>query len=141
MKVCTKCKIEKPRSEYWKKTKNKDGLDFWCKDCSRIKRRDWDLRHNEYRLQYLRQRSKYRKYGLDPYQYEILILIHGGSCASCGIQMEEEKLFVDHDHETGEVRGMLCLKCNSALGYADDSKERLQSLIHYLDERFSGGNW
>ena len=55
------------------------------------------------------------------------------ACEVCGTQTQ--KLVVDHDHATGKVRGWLCLHCNCALGYAKDSRDRLQLLMNYLDQR------
>lgn len=57
------------------------------------------------------------------------------NCESCGTPREGMKkgLCADHDHNTGAFRGWLCLHCNAALGYAKDSRDRLQLLINYLD--------
>ena len=56
-----------------------------------------------------------------------------GKCGACGkpIAFYAES-FVDHDHSTGKVRGLLCGKCNSALGFLDDSSEKVIGLLHYL---------
>lgn len=57
------------------------------------------------------------------------------SCEVCGAPraLMKKGLCADHDHSTGEFRGWLCLFCNAALGYAKDSRDRLQLLINYLD--------
>lgn len=57
------------------------------------------------------------------------------NCEACGSPFANSKKgsCLDHDHATGEFRGWLCLHCNSALGYAKDSRDRLQLLINYLD--------
>lgn len=57
--------------------------------------------------------------------------LHGSSCNICGAQ-PEEPLRVDHNHETGAVRGLLCRNCNVALGLMQDSPERLQQALSYL---------
>ena len=57
--------------------------------------------------------------------------LHGNSCNICGAQ-PDEPLRVDHNHETGAVRGLLCRNCNVALGLMQDSPERLQQALSYL---------
>jgi hypothetical protein len=60
-----------------------------------------------------------------------------GCCQVCGISEEKhgKRLAVDHCHSTGNVRGLLCSKCNTALGQLDDSLERIAELYSYLKER------
>jgi len=53
-------------------------------------------------------------------------------CLGCGNHKTINQLYVDHNHTTGEVRGLLCGKCNSVLGFAKDSVETLTNLIRYL---------
>ena len=55
-------------------------------------------------------------------------------CDIC-CQVQTKTLHIDHDHETGVVRGLLCFKCNIALGYMDDSPERLEAAARYLRQR------
>jgi hypothetical protein len=56
-------------------------------------------------------------------------------CECCGRLNNPvtDVLCFDHDHKTGEFRGWLCHACNKALGYVEDSRDRLQLLINYLD--------
>ena len=54
------------------------------------------------------------------------------ACEVCG---SDVKLCIDHNHETGEIRGILCGGCNTALGMAGDDPDRLRALATYLDER------
>ena len=56
----------------------------------------------------------------------------GGVCAICN--MEHESYHVDHDHVTGRIRGILCFKCNNALGLFQDDPDRLQAALGYLAE-------
>ena len=58
----------------------------------------------------------------------------GGQCLGCGKYQHElnRALDVDHDHKTGRIRGLLCMSCNRALGYAKDNVATLKRLIAYL---------
>lgn len=56
-----------------------------------------------------------------------------GKCAICG--KEKDKLCIDHDHKTGEVRGLLCIKCNSNLGWYENNKEKINNYLNKNDGR------
>lgn len=58
-----------------------------------------------------------------------------GRCAICEEPPDKRGLVIDHNHTTGEVRGFLCHRCNSALGLLGDDPKRVQSAVRYLDER------
>ena len=72
-----------------------------------------------------------RKYGLSIDQYNEL---HKTTklCEICGQPQESKKLSIDHDHKTGKIRGLLCFRCNTALGKFDDDIDVLASAISYL---------
>ena len=57
----------------------------------------------------------------------------GGLCAICGRKQPEKWLAVDHDHETGVIRGLLCSRCNSGLGQFKDNPDRLRLAADYLE--------
>ena len=63
----------------------------------------------------------------------------GWKCESCGVKMTLGKnkrgFHVDHNHETGRVRGLLCANCNIALGYMGDDADALLGLVDYLKGR------
>jgi ribosomal protein S14 len=76
----------------------------------------------------------FSEYGLTLEGYESLFAAQKGLCAICKEAMPGEQLLsVDHDHATGDVRGLLCPICNLGLGYFKDSPERLRSAAEYLD--------
>ena len=86
----------------------------------------------------IRNRELQRKYGIDLDEYRALVEIQGDACAICGTTEKgtaRGKIrywSVDHDHETGAVRALLCQKCNTVLGLANDSPAVLQRAIEYL---------
>ncbi len=81
---------------------------------------------------------RHKKYGITKQEYDKLLEQQNGACAICGNpETKTHKgvkldLCVDHDHETGEIRGLLCKACNTALGLFRDNIENLSNAIDYL---------
>lgn len=73
-----------------------------------------------------------RLYGLSREDYDSMLAAQGNACAICEKAFNGKRLFVDHDHVTGRVRGLLCCRCNFMLGYAKDNIKTLRAAIHYL---------
>ena len=71
------------------------------------------------------------KYGITRDQYLEMVADQGGLCAICGT--EYHPLMVDHCHVTGVVRGLLCRRCNIALGWMEDKVDRLRAAADYLE--------
>ena len=75
------------------------------------------------------------KYGIELTDYEAMLAAQGGRCAACRTTDSGDRRFsafpVDHDHRTGKVRGLLCSRCNKALGLLNDDPERLMALAAY----------
>ena len=88
-----------------------------------------------------RARITARRYGLSIEDYNNLLIKQHGVCAICfkpettihGTSKRVQPLAIDHNKETGKVRGLLCSKCNTAIGLLDESCERAQALIAYLE--------
>jgi hypothetical protein len=107
----------------------------------RVKRwqRENPERLNEYRRRPERQRADreyhlLRKYGITIKQYDAMLAAQNGVCAICDEPRPEERtLHVDHDHETGEIRGLLCFRCNQTLGSLQENYELFQKAADYLD--------
>jgi hypothetical protein len=68
--------------------------------------------------------------------YETLVEVQGNRCKICGCQPNGsrnfKRLHVDHNHETGEIRGLLCPKCNSTVGFVE-THENIPEVLTYLD--------
>ena len=82
-----------------------------------------------------------RKYGITLEQYNTMFQLQNGLCGICGKSEStrrrkktqgNERLAVDHCHETGVVRGLLCFKCNTAIGSLGDNEEMVMRVIFYL---------
>jgi Recombination endonuclease VII len=81
--------------------------------------------------------SMKQKYDVDETYFRDMYNTQNGQCCACGeafppINLRTKKIMIDHDHKTGVVRGLLCMKCNSVLGLVDDNASKLAKLIGYL---------
>lgn len=102
----------------------KARMKIWCAD------------NREY-LNAYKMRNYYKlKYGLTPEGKTAMLEAQGGVCACCGSPSPNHKQgwVVDHCHDTGKVRGILCQPCNLALGKVKDSTNHLRALITYLEK-------
>lgn len=76
----------------------------------------------------------YSSYGITESDYLAMLEAQGGTCAIChqAERIPGRSLAIDHDHETGRVRGLLCASCNRGIGMLGDDVDRLASAIEYL---------
>jgi len=82
--------------------------------------------------------ARYAKYGLTVADYDALFAAQQGNCGVCRDPLGAGSA-IDHDHQTGFVRGILCMMCNTGLGKLGDSIESLENALKYLraaDARF-----
>lgn len=132
MKTCTKCLIKKPLDQFGERKNRKNPARFsWCKTCV--------IKANKYDPEKARIYKLKNSFGITQEDYNHLYTKQGGVCAICG---EPETFFgnggkikrlaVDHCHSTGIVRGLLCTKCNTALGKFNDNVSTLEKAIAYL---------
>lgn len=129
-KWCNDCQAFKPLDEFGVDRRRASGRTTYCKPCHN-KRSD-ESRQRLYgggREYHLRER-----YGIGQVHVDRILAMQGGKCAGCGKPDPEH---VDHDHATGEVRGLLCFNCNQALGNVRDDARILENLIEYLQARRS----
>lgn len=91
---------------------------------------------------YHRARNLNRRYGISIEEYQTLLANQNFACAICEVEIsdtlaykDKRSVVVDHNHDTGEVRGALCSKCNLVLGHARESTNILYRAIVYLSER------
>ncbi len=81
-----------------------------------------------------RRRKFKRKYNMTIEDYDQMLTAQHGLCAICEKPKKFKRLFVDHDHTTGAVRGLLCFKCNTGLGGFEDSLTLLNKAAAYLEQ-------
>lgn len=78
-----------------------------------------------------KKRNVFRKYGLTKEEFDALAATQGYACAICR-KVPKARLHIDHNHETGRVRGLLCSNCNTAIGLLKDRAEFLLNAVNYL---------
>jgi hypothetical protein len=79
---------------------------------------------------------------VDAVEYEIMMREQNRVCAICKEKnYDGQDLFIDHDHDTGEVRGLLCGRCNSGLGFFRDRVRLLAEAIVYLESHGKSYYW
>lgn len=163
-KDCPNCETEKPVSEFSKRSKTyADGSVMyasWCKACVSHKvtnadygtcvkdgcdktakykgsRKCWKHHKPKKRAKSLRKSRIKRLYGITVEQYDAQAEAQDYKCAVCGVEdlSDGRRLAVDHNHDTGDVRGLLCSNCNTGIGLLQDSPEVASSAASYLKDQ------
>lgn len=143
-KTCTKCGITKQLAEFSlsrKATATTNAVyRSECKPCNSARAAQW-FKDNPGRTTANKRKFNLAKnYGLTVEEYNAMLRRQGGVCAVCGKDEPAEhgrtgkqfRLAVDHCHETGAVRGLLCQKCNRAIGLFGDDPILIRKAISYL---------
>jgi Recombination endonuclease VII len=124
-KWCPECGEVKPLSAFPRNRSMPSGYMTYCKPChNAIGRRDKE-KHGGARNYHLR-----RRYGITAEHFDRMFEEQGGLCAIC---REAPAEHVDHNHQTGRVRGLLCFNCNGALGQFRDRRDLMLRAIAYVD--------
>lgn len=125
-KVCSSCKEEKEISFFGKDSSNKTGLTRQCKECNRKRVNAYNKANPEKK----REQNYKARYGVTIKEHNALYKKQDGKCATCNDELNPG--VIDHNHITGEIRGLLCNSCNSALGFAKDNIQTLSNMIEYI---------
>jgi len=112
----------------------------YCSECN-AKRRKARKQKDPERFRKRREQKMYYKYGITVRQYEEMLEKQNHVCAICGNSETRisnqtsniQRLSVDHCHTTGKVRGLLCNRCNTAIGRFEDNEGFLENAINYLN--------
>jgi len=113
-KRCPNCERILPFAEWHRNRATSDGFADWCKSCR-------NARSKEQHLQ--------RKFGITSVERDAMLEAQGGLCAIC---RSDKPTHTDHNHATGELRGLLCTGCNLGLGQFKDDPQRLIAAVRYL---------
>jgi hypothetical protein len=113
------CKKIKPVSDFYRNRTKPDGKQAHCKKCDEIGRENRRLKS---------------RYNITLDDYNELFEIQNGECAVCGKHQSELKrrLYVDHCHKTGIIRGLLCHRCNSSIGLLFEDLEIIKGIFEYV---------
>lgn len=153
-RVCTHCRTTLPIGDFHKEKRGADGFQRWCKVCSNEYRRTAYATRPAWRVRCKRDRHRYysknpakviqrtreneikRKYGLTWDEYQALLILQDNRCALCSTETPggQGSWHVDHNHETGDIRGLLCHRCNTSLGTWENFQKKLGAdmLSRYL---------
>lgn len=138
MKICNRCNINKANKSFSVNNRWPDNLERTCRQCISISRK---MLYSPAKARATWSRNKYSKpehaedrrlrsaYGISSKFRMFMSRKQSGLCAICSY---DGKLVVDHDHTLGTVRGLLCNRCNLALGSFDDNIEKVRAAYKYL---------
>lgn len=141
-KWCNKCKTEKEVSEFYidnyHKRFNPQHVSYYsgyCKVCSKAKQ----IAYRKKNPAKGKDIDLFQSFGIRFEDYKNIYDLQNGCCAICLRHSSEFKrqLSVDHCHETGKIRGLLCIACNTSLGKFNDDIETLKRCISYLEKNKS----
>jgi len=132
---CEKCNLIKP---------HKHGNSAWCIDCHQVYKMDWQKRMTQRKTKYAKSEKgkthrrchhRLKTYNLSQKEYSLIFYRRQrGKCPICNNLLKEygREQAIDHDHQTGRVRGVLCRLCNRGIGFFNDDTVRLKRAIRYL---------
>jgi len=138
-KACTYCKIEKPLTEFF--SRGGKLLHLYksrCKLCMQAKRQEWAENNkdhlNEWRKKnWVESNRRLKRRGITQKIYDELYEAQRGCCAICNEPEEKFSwLCIDHDHESGRIRGLLCPNCNRGIGLLKDNADLLERAAKYI---------
>jgi hypothetical protein len=165
MKTCITCGVVKPLGEFYRAAGMRDGHRNDCKVCNLAAKKDryradpqahidrvrrWQIEHPERVRQSRRERNAkpeikrrqrdayyLRSYGISADEADEILAAQNGRCAICCTPATDRlaSMHLDHDHDTGAIRGFLCIDCNHGLGKLRDSADLLLRALVYLRQR------
>ena len=138
-KRCTVCGEQKHITKFAKHKLNSDGRAYTCKVCVREYQKEYNKRPCVRERTIIRSKNNWLQtnYGLTIDDWNNMIQKQNGSCAICKTKLDKGKsTHVDHNHENGEIRGILCADCNWAIGLFRDDISIIGNAINYLGGKY-----
>lgn len=143
MRCCTRCKLSKSLDKFYQNRNYADGYHRWCKECfledgafrdkqNPERRKEYKRRYNRKHREELRYKRIFKVYGMPRDEWERRKRDQNNCCKLCN--SSERPLVVDHCHISGKVRGLICNRCNRALGLFGDNVEGVQNALKYLKD-------
>lgn len=132
-KKCSSCQEVKPVELFNRNKSTKTGYHNQCRPCTKL----WKPTAEALKISRKRTRewNRLKATGFTPDDFKTKLQEQGNVCAICGTNNPGKLDFcADHDHETGQKRGVLCRKCNSGLGHFNDNIEFMEKAIMYLNK-------
>jgi len=137
-KICTKCKVEKDLTLF----KNRGGnqlhlLRSWCKNCEYNASQEWRVKNPD-KVRVYRAKDKWTlkkrtaRLGMTVDEFWNMYDSQNGKCAICLQDIAAENSAIDHNHDSGKIRGILCKSCNRGIGLLKDDSEVLNRASSYL---------
>jgi len=124
MKVCYRCKKTLPIDQFCKDKRRPHGVGYGCKSCENERNR------KRYRSEYFAEYHLRTTYGLTELDKQRFIEANNGKCACC--HTVPKKFVVDHNHLTGKIRGIICQKCNTMIGFIEQNPDLYELCKKYL---------
>lgn len=136
-KTCAKCHRRRKQCLFYQAAVGLNEVMAVCKKCEAVARVAWEKANPEKDSALRKRRDNHNhlqaNFGLTVEQFEQLCEKGGSPCQICKRpERQKRRISLDHDHATGRLRGILCSKCNTLLGYADDDPSLLESAASYL---------
>lgn len=133
-KVCTRCNAAQPLKEFYF-SGYKGRRHTQCRICRNEKMKEYRKAQHPYdRKRRTRNSNLKRKFGITIDEYDEMLFGQGGKCKICQVSYTtlSQELNVDHNHSTGQIRGLLCSKCNTLVGYLEKNKHLLEVAEFYI---------
>lgn len=150
MRYCKQCKLNKELSKFIKVKSNKDGLSLYCNQCLYLKNKktqdEYAKKHKEEKKQkgkiyrdklgfkILKGKRLKTMYNISMEEYERKYINQNGLCDICGksILLNSQNTCLDHNHNTNQIRSLLCRWCNTGIGFFNEDIETFLKAINYI---------